>query len=140
MPLTYGRRSREAIATLDGRLQRLLHRYADVAPAELDLTIVEGHRGEAAQHAAFVAGASKLDWPQSKHNSQPARAFDFVPYPFAPPGDWRDLARFARIVGALQLIAAQERIRIRVGLDWDGDGRTADESFVDAGHVELDEP
>ena len=140
MTISYGRESRAAIATLDGRLQRLLHRYADVAPPELDLKVLEGHRGEAAQHAAFVSGASKLDWPESKHNSQPARAFDFVPYPFSPPGDWRDLARFARIVGALQLVAAQERIRIRSGLDWDRDGRTADETFVDAGHVELDEP
>jgi peptidoglycan L-alanyl-D-glutamate endopeptidase CwlK len=138
MAIAYGPRSRVAIATLDGRLQRLLDRYADDAPPELDLTITEGHRGEAAQNAALASGASTLAWPQSKHNTLPARAFDFVPYPFAGTGpDWRDLARFARIAGALQLIAAREGLRIRWGGDWDRDGRTTDETFVDAGHIEL---
>lgn len=137
MAIAYGPKSRAAIATLDGRLQRLLDRYADDAPVELDLTITEGHRGEAAQNAALASGASTLAWPASRHNTLPARAFDFTPYPFVAPGDWRDLARFARIAGALQIIAAREGLRIRWGGDWDRDGRTADETFVDAGHVEL---
>jgi peptidoglycan LD-endopeptidase CwlK len=137
MAIAYGPKSRASIATLDGRLQRLLDRYADDAPPELDVTILEGHRGEAAQNAALASGASTLAWPDSKHNSSPSKAFDFTPYPFAGGRDWNDLARFARIVGALQLVAAREGLRIRSGLDWDRDGRTADETFVDAGHVEL---
>lgn len=139
MPISYGPKSRAAIAELDGRLQRLLDRYADAADASLDLTIIVGHRGEAAQNAAFAAGASKLAWPHSKHNSLPSKAFDFVPYPFAGGSkEWNDLARFARIAGALKVIANQERIAIRWGGDWDGDGRVVgDETFIDAGHVEL---
>lgn len=137
MALSYGKESQVNIAQLDYRLQRLLHRFADIAPRELDLTIVCGYRGEAAQNKAFAEGHSKTPWPASKHNLSPSHAFDFTPYPFDGKKDWDDVAHFARIVGALQLAAALEGIQIRVGIDFSGDGRTVDERFVDAGHVEL---
>lgn len=140
--IKYGKNSRSKIAELDGRLQRLLDRYSDSAPADLDLSIICGHRGEAEQNAAYNARPqkSKTPWPKSKHNSLPARAFDFTPYPFDPARkDWTDIARFARVAGALQMIAAQEKINIRWGGDFSEDGRTIDEKFVDAGHIELDD-
>lgn len=34
-----------------------------------DLHIAWGWRGELDQHADFMAGRSKLDWPKSKHNN-----------------------------------------------------------------------
>jgi peptidoglycan L-alanyl-D-glutamate endopeptidase CwlK len=122
---------------LDGRLQRVLYRYADLAPAELDLSIVCGHRGEAAQTKAFETKKSKTPWPKSKHNRLPSWAFDFTPYPFAGGKDWNDLARFARIAGGILIAAAIEKVPVRWGGDWDQDGATIDERFVDAGHVEL---
>lgn len=34
-----------------------------------DVHICQGFRDEAAQHADFLAGKSKLDWPRSAHNN-----------------------------------------------------------------------
>jgi peptidoglycan L-alanyl-D-glutamate endopeptidase CwlK len=122
---------------LDPRLARVLHCYAAFAPPELDLTIICGHRNQADQTAAFEAKRSKTPWPRSKHNSKPARAFDFIPAPFSAPGDWRDALRFARIAGAVLWVAAQEKVPMRWGGDWDQDGRSLDETFLDLGHLEL---
>jgi peptidoglycan L-alanyl-D-glutamate endopeptidase CwlK len=137
MSISYGPASRACIEQLDGRLQRVLYRYADLAPAELDLSIIVGHRGEAAQNKAFAEKRSKTPWPKSKHNRLPSLAFDFTPYPFAGGKDWNDLARFARIAGGILIAAAIEKVPVRWGGDWDQDGATIDERFVDAGHVEL---
>lgn len=121
MPLSFGKTSQVNIAQLDYRLQRLLHRFADIAPKELDLTIVCGYRGEAEQNKAFAEGKSKLTWPNSAHNISPARAFDFAPYPV----DWNDRDQFLVVRGALELLASQEKIPLKALISWD------------VGHVEL---
>lgn len=138
--ISFGPSSRKCIEQLDGRLQRVLYRYADHAPQELDLSIVCGHRGEAAQNEAFRTGKSKTPWPKSKHNSLPARAFDFMPYPFPSAAHWKDSLRFGRIAGGLILAAAIEHVPVRWGGDWDQDGQSIDESFLDLGHLELIDP
>ena len=107
-----------------------------MAPEELDLSIICGHRGESTQNAAYDSGASKVRWPNSKHNAQPSKAFDFVPYPKL---NWNDASRFARIAGALQLAAATVGVKLRWGGDWDADGATIDENFHDLGHIEVAE-
>lgn len=139
MAITYGKQSRACIEQLDGRLQRVLYRYADWAPPELDLTIIVGHRGEAAQNEAFNARPqrSKTPWPKSKHNRLPSWAFDFRPAPFPSAEHWKDGVRFGRIAGAILWVAAAERVPVRWGGDWDQDGQSIDESFLDLGHVEL---
>lgn len=114
--IKYGKNSRAKIDELDGRLQRLLDRYSDSAPADLDLSIVCGHRGEAEQNKAFDEGKSKKRWPESGHNKQPAKAFDFMPYPFKGHDD-RD--GFCRIQGALRIIAEQEGIELKPMIGWD---------------------
>lgn len=114
--IKYGKASRAKIDELDGRLQRLLDRYSDSAPADLDLSITCGHRGEAEQNAAFDAGKSKKRWPESGHNKLPAKAFDFTPYPFK---GWGDTLGFARIQGALRIIAEQEGIELKPMIEWD---------------------
>lgn len=135
--IRYGRRSRENIAQLCGPLQVVLYAYADEAPEDMDLTITVGHRGQAEQHRAFVEGNSKLDWPDSPHNKKPSRAFDFVPCPFDGKKDWRDSLRFARIAGGLLYVARQKKVRLRWGGDWDQDGRSNDQTFLDLGHLEV---
>ncbi len=138
--IKYGPKSRAQLDTLHPTLARVLYDYADLAPPELDLSVVCGHRGEAEQNKAYREGASTKQWPNSKHNAQPSRAFDFKPHPFPDAASWKDLARFARIAGALQLVASQRGIALRWGGDWDRDGATIDERFVDAGHLELADP
>ena len=137
MSISYGPASRANIEELDGRLQRVLHRYADWAPPELDLSIICGHRGESEQTAAFVAKKSKTPWPRSKHNRKPSWAFDFMPYPFPSAEHWKDAIRFGRIAGGILLVASIEKVPCRWGGDWDQDGQSIDEGFLDLGHVEL---
>lgn len=137
MSITYGKASRECIEQLDGRLQRVLYRYADWAPKELDLAIICGHRGEAAQNLAFQTKKSKTPWPKSKHNRMPSGAFDFRPAPFPSAEHWKDALRFGRIAGGILLVASIEKVPLRWGGDWDQDGQSIDEGFLDIGHVEL---
>jgi peptidoglycan L-alanyl-D-glutamate endopeptidase CwlK len=137
MSISYGPASRANIDQLDGLLQRILYRYADSAPPELDLSIICGHRGEAEQTRAFQTKKSKTPWPRSKHNRIPSWAFDFRPFPFPTAEHWKDGIRFGRIAGAILWVAAQEKVPVRWGGDWDQDGQTIDETFLDLGHVEL---
>lgn len=107
------------------------------------LTVIEGHRGEAAQNTAFDTGKSKLQWPNGKHNKLPSLAVDLAPTYFEKGTkiDWKDVIAFGRIMGVMQCLAFQRNIKLRFGLDWDGDfrsvGRDPDESFLDAPHVEV---
>jgi len=125
------------LQTCDPRLQRIAAAAIEVGP---DFSIVEGHRGQADQHKAFLTGASKLDWPHGNHNALPSRAFDFSPY----PADWREAElphiRFAVIAGVMAAVAHGLGIRVRWGADWNRNWDPRDESFLDWGHIELDEP
>ena len=137
MSISYGAASRKNIEELDGRLQRVLYRYADWTPPELDLSIICGHRGEAEQTKAFQTKKSKTPWPKSKHNRKPSWAFDFRPFPFPSAEHWKDAIRFGRIAGGILLVASIERVPVRWGVEWDQDGQSIDEGFLDLGHVEL---
>lgn len=109
----------------------------------VDFTIIEGHRGEIAQNVAFANGNSKLPWPQGKHNADPSRAVDVAPiyYEMGARIDWKDVPAFARLAGFLEAIAYSKGIKVRLGMDFDGDWRTAghdpNQKFLDAPHIEL---
>lgn len=108
-----------------------------------DCLIIEGHRGEAAQNAAFARGASRLKFPHGKHNASPSMAVDAAPLPL----DWGDKGtpeqraiariRFYHFAGFVQGVAAGKGIRIRYGGDWDRDNDLADNRFADLVHFEL---
>ncbi len=125
------------IQTCDGRLQKLAYAAIDIGP---DFSIVEGFRNEVMQHRDYLKGASKLDWPNGRHNAQPSRAFDFSPF----PEDWREgelpHARFAFIAGVIFTCAKTLGIKVRWGADWNRNLDPRDETFLDWGHIELDEP
>lgn len=131
-----GSASLAARATCHPWLQILI----DDAIQLVDFSVLVGHRGQKDQHDAFLAGNSKLDWPNSKHNATPSQAFDFAPY----PQDWSDkapaLARFTFVAGVIHGCARRRGIRIRFGWDWNRNLDPRDETFLDWGHVELDEP
>lgn len=107
------------------------------------LTVLEGHRGEAAQNKAFAEKKSKLQWPNGKHNKLPSMAVDLAPlyYEAGAKIDWSDVIAFGRIMGVIQALAFQRGVKLRFGLDWDGDFRSVNrdpnESFLDAPHVEV---
>lgn len=137
---TFSQASLQKLYTCDVRLQDILWEAIKI----VDFTVLQGHRDKEAQDAAVAAGNSKLPWPQGKHNSTPSRAVDIAPWVPGVKIDWNDLVAFGRLMGVIQAIAFRKGIKLRFGLDWDGDfrsvGRDPNESFMDAPHVELVDP
>ena len=129
----FSQASLDQLGTCDTRLQEVLSTVIGL----FDFTVLEGHRGQAAQDAAYARGASQKRWPEGKHNSVPSRAVDIAPYPI----DWssKEAARqrFCYLAGFVMAIAAQKGIRLRWGGDWDGDQDTRNEHFRDLGHFEI---
>ena len=127
-------RSKKRLKQCDPRLQKILNH----AIKEVDFTILCGHRNEEDQNEAYRTGKSTKRWPQSKHNKKPSLAVDVAPW-FGPQVkiDWDDLLAFARLAGYFEAIADHLGIRIRWGADWNENGRSRDERFIDAGHFEL---
>ncbi len=135
---SFSNNSKVKLSTCDPRLQEILYEAIEI----VDFTIMEGHRGEAAQNKAFAEKKSKLKWPNGNHNKRPSTAVDIAPWlPGWPNIDWDDLIAFGRLMGIVQAIAFRKGIKLRFGLDWDGDfrsvNRDATETFLDAPHVEV---
>ncbi len=128
MPV-FSEQSRSNLGECDERLQALFNRVIE----HFDCAVIEGHRPEKAQNAAYEAGRSRLRWPESKHNSRPARAVDVVPYPV----DWEDDRRFHLFAGFVLATAEAMDIPVRWGGDWDQDTHWKDQSFHDLPHFEL---
>lgn len=78
--------SLEKLATCDKRLQKLVLEVAK----KIDCSVICGHRNEVDQTEAYRSGHSKVKFPNSKHNSYPSKAVDFVMTPI----DWSDKSRF----------------------------------------------
>lgn len=123
--------SEQRLQTCDPRLQAILKE----AIRHVDFTIMCGFRGPDEQEDAYRTGRSKVRWPNSKHNRRPSVAVDLAPFPV----DWTDTARFARLAGYIERIAHEQGIKLRWGGDFDRDGRTKGEAFVDMPHLEIDE-
>jgi len=123
--------SEQRLATCDPRLQAILKE----AIRHVDFTIMCGFRGPDEQEDAFRTGRSKVRWPNSKHNRRPSVAVDLAPFPV----DWTDTARFARLAGYIERIAHEQGVKLRWGGDFDQDGRTVGEKFIDMPHLEIAE-
>ena len=133
---TFGAASLAQLATCDPRLQLIMQE----AVKYFDFTVLEGHRGQEAQDAAYAKGLSQVKWPKGNHNAMPSRAVDIAPYPI----DWANktvaIARFAILSGVVLVCAKRLNIKVRFGWDWNRNLDPRDESFLDWPHVELDEP
>lgn len=130
---SFSNTSLNKLITCDHRLQLVLNEAIKI----VDFVVLEGHRGEKAQNEAVANGTSQLPWPKGKHNSMPSKAVDIAPYLPEVKIDWKDMIAFGRLMGIVQAIGHQHGIKLRFGLDWDGDFRSRDENFVDAPHVEV---
>ena len=107
------------------------------------LLVLCGWRNEADQHKAFLAGNSKLDWPNGPHNRiieqqgkmvPASSAVDIAPYPY---DNGKDSNRVYRIAGYAIFLAGNMNVKLRVGADWDGDFETLDQKLQDPWHYEL---
>ncbi len=125
----FSSRSLNNLATVHPILREILYEALEV----MDFVVLCGYRDEKAQNEAYENGTSKLQYPNSVHNTQPSRAVDVAPYRI----DWDDTLAFARLAGIIECLASQRGYRIRWGGDWDGDHRSNDQTFNDLGHFEL---
>ena len=125
----FGKRSKERLDTCHSDLQKIMNKVIKL----YDITVLEGHRSEERQNQLKHEGKSKLEWPNSKHNSNPSKAVDIAPYPI----DWNNRERFYYMAGIVKAIADEMDIEIRWGGDWDSDGEFKDQSFDDLPHFEL---
>ncbi len=140
MSYAYSAKSQERLLSCHPDLQKIFLRVIDY----VDCSIFCGHRGMEEQNYAYVNNKSKVQWPNSKHNSEPSMAVDAGPY-FKEIGntDWNDMVAFGQFAGRVIQIAEQlyEQGEIthslRWGGDWDKDGRSADHAFLDGPHFEL---
>jgi peptidoglycan L-alanyl-D-glutamate endopeptidase CwlK len=107
-----------------------------------DCKVIVGNRSKEEQDKAFAEKKSKLQFPNSKHNSMPAMAVDVMPCA-GKELDWGDTKRILYFAGHVMGIAAmlkeQGKIRhaVRYGGDWDSDTDLKDNKFQDLVHFEL---
>lgn len=118
---TFSKKSLEKLATVDRRLYDI----CSEAIKYTDFAVICGHRNEQDQNLAYETGTSKLQWPNSKHNTSPSQAVDIVPYPI----DWKDIERFKRLAIVMKKAASD----LQIGISWGGDWKR----FKDYPHWEL---
>lgn len=126
---SFGKSSAHRLATCHPKLQELFNEVVK----NYDCTVLQGERTKEEQDEYFRTGKSKVQYPNSKHNSSPSMAVDIVPYPI----DWNDWNRFYHFAGYVKGVADNLGIKIRSGIDWDGDNDFKDQTFNDAPHFEL---
>lgn len=106
-----------------------------------DFSVICGYRSAEQQLEAYRRGASKLDGVlrRGKHNQHPSLAVDLLPWPPVVNGlnVWDDPQRFHVLAGIILASASEERIKLRWGGDWDGDGNNLDATLHDLPHFEI---
>ena len=97
-----GTSSLARLHTCDHRIVRVIEKAIQRTP--IDFSVLCGYRTREDQVAAYQAGNSKLQFPESKHNAFHcysggpwSQAVDVVPYPV----DWDDLDRFHVLSGVI---------------------------------------
>jgi len=107
MEMKFSKRSQGRLETCTQPLQDLFNEVIK----HIDCTVLDGHRDAERQNKAYSEGRSKVQYPNSKHNSYPSKAVDVIPYPV----DWEDINRFYEFAGIVQGIAFQMNIKIKWG-------------------------
>lgn len=127
---SFSESSQAKLDTCHPDLQRLMNEVIK----HYDCSIICGHRGEKEQNEAYEKGYSKLRYPKGKHNKIPSLAVDVLPYPFK---GYNDRDQFIFMQGLIKGIATQLGIKIRLGIDFNGDLSFKNDSLFDGPHIEL---
>lgn len=139
----YGRTSSRNRDSCAPPLIEVMNLGLEMSP--VDISIVSGFRDEDVQNLLFRTGASKKPWPMSEHNfmlkNKPhSKAFDFAPHLGSEIRiPWSDTHLFAVVAGVFFAAASQLDLKLRWGGDWNMNGLTTDQTFMDWGHLELEE-
>lgn len=119
---SFGERSTNNLASADPKLRQLFNEVIKT----MDCTVLCGFRNEADQNTAYANGFSKVQWPNSKHNTFPSKAVDVAPWPL----DWKDTASF-EVLGSFVFQKAKE---MGIDIEWGGTWH-----FTDLPHYQLKE-
>ena len=135
---TYNKTSKNRLQTATYNLQKIFN----FVGKRVNTTILDGYRGKIKQNKAYDEGRSRVQWPNGKHNTNPSKAVDALPYPI----DWGEhgnstqrrkaINRFYYFGGYVMGVAAVMGIKLRYGGDWDGDFDLHDQTFDDLVHFE----
>jgi len=128
----FSKRSKDNLKTCHPDLQRLFNEVVK----HFDCTVICGLRSEEDQNEAFRKGHSKVQFPNSKHNTLhnlPSNAVDVVPYPI----EWENTPRMKFFIGYVLGTAKQMNINVTSGIDWDGDTFLKDTNFFDHPHFQI---
>lgn len=133
---SFGATSSRRLATAHPVLQMLFKRVVCFR----DCSITEGHRDQIKQDYYHRIGTSKVNWPNSLHNTEPSLAVDCVPW----PEKWSDEKAFHELYAIItkewhimEVSGLTENFMLRWGGDWDSDGDFTDQTFNDLPHWEL---
>ena len=127
----FGKTSKQRLETAHPYLQKIFNEVIK----HVDCSVLEGHRSGERQNKLYDEGKTKVRFPNGRHNSNPSRAVDVVPYPI----DWDDRERFHLFAGFVIGIAKGMGITLRWGGDWDMDFQVQDNRFDDFPHFEIRE-
>jgi peptidoglycan L-alanyl-D-glutamate endopeptidase CwlK len=128
--------SKTSVALLKDAHPLLAQVALAVAAKGVAFRVICSHRGKAAQELAFKTGKSKARFGDSAHNYMPSVAIDVAPG-WDGALNWNDSKAFAALAKEFRATAKALKIPLRWGGDWDMDGQTSDEKFVDSPHFEL---
>lgn len=130
----FGSRSLKNLSQAHNDIQEVAN--ASLALGILDFSVIETHRGKAAQDRYYRLGKSKVQWPDGKHNSFPSDAADLVPYVNGKIS-W-DKNHCLVLAGVVLAAAKLVLVELRWGGNWDMDGEpVTDQDFQDLVHFEL---
>ena len=125
----FGSRSRKQMENIHPDLKKVLNEVIKY----VDCSVLEGHRSGERQNKLFEEGRTKVKYPNGRHNANPSRAVDVVPYPI----DWDDRERFHLFAGFVLGIAKSMGINLRWGGDWNQNFEVDDNQFDDFPHFEI---
>ncbi len=159
MSYTFGPKSLKVRSTLCPELVEIVDKVILV----YDVSLIEGHRPEEIQTAAFNSGASRVQWPHSDHNVFPSNAVDVWPFLHeysgvriyeSLSGHPKQVARLARklkcskskvhqimveeyqkMIGVFMGVGAALGYKLQSGSDWDSDLDRSDQKFIDLPHI-----
>ena len=134
MTFYLGPTSKERLLTCCDDIQNSVRLYMEWGI--MDCTIVEGHRGRAAQDRYYKLGKSRVRYPEGLHNLEPSRAIDIAPY-INGAISWEKLPCI-HLAGGLIAAARCLGVNLRWGGNWDSDGEIiTDQTFQDLVHFEV---
>ncbi len=102
----WGPKSAEVLSTLHPDLLFIANKLANV----YNVSAISGYRGKEEQTEYYNKGTG-VSWPTSNHNVRPSLALDIIPW----PTQYDSIPHFDMMLGAVEAIAAEQRIAIRLG-------------------------